>query len=272
MSRGRKRPRRDRSHNPWREADRKARCGRTARCVRRGGGWRRDHGSRPEAQSESDGRATGPYSARASPRPYRPCRSGTRRCPRRGPGGSGSTSATPGTRSCVYDFTPRRTRDGPERFLGGYRGYLQADAFSGYDRICAGPGVIRVACWAHVRRKFYECADHGARPGPRGVGPDPAALPDRGGLPGVVGRGASGDPAAGRGAAPGGVRRAWLDEQSRQVLPKSPIGKAIAYARNQWPDLQTYIRDGELSIDNNLAERSAACPGDRPEELLIRWE
>ena len=57
----------------------------------------------------------------------------------------------------VYDFTPRRTRDGPERFLGGYQGYLQADAFTGYDRICAGPGVIRVACWAHVRRKFYEC-------------------------------------------------------------------------------------------------------------------
>jgi hypothetical protein len=40
----------------------------------------------------------------------------------------------------VYDFTPRRRRDGPERFLSGFRGYLQADAFTGYDRICAGPG------------------------------------------------------------------------------------------------------------------------------------
>ena len=57
----------------------------------------------------------------------------------------------------VYDYTPRRTRDGPERFLKGYRGYLQADAFSGYDRICAGPDVTEVACWAHVRRKFFEC-------------------------------------------------------------------------------------------------------------------
>ena len=56
----------------------------------------------------------------------------------------------------VYDYTPRRTRDGPEGFLKGFRGYLQADAFSGYDRICAGSGVIEVACWAHVRRKFYE--------------------------------------------------------------------------------------------------------------------
>src|SRR4029077_12207199 len=56
----------------------------------------------------------------------------------------------------VYDYTPRRTRDGPERFLKGFRGYLQADAFSGYDRMCAGPDVIEVACWAHVRRKFFE--------------------------------------------------------------------------------------------------------------------
>jgi hypothetical protein len=56
----------------------------------------------------------------------------------------------------VYDYTPRRTRDGPERFLTGFHGYLQADAFSGYDRICAGPDVKEVACWAHVRRKFFE--------------------------------------------------------------------------------------------------------------------
>jgi transposase len=47
-----------------------------------------------------------------------------------------------------------------------------------------------------------------------------------------------------------------LDEQSRRILPKSPVGQAIAYARNQWEDLRTYTRDGELSIDNNVSERS----------------
>src|SRR5262249_5320809 len=56
----------------------------------------------------------------------------------------------------VCDSPPRRTRDGHEEFLKGFRGYLQADAFSGYDRLCAGPDVIEVACWAHVRRKFFE--------------------------------------------------------------------------------------------------------------------
>ena len=58
----------------------------------------------------------------------------------------------------VYDFTEDRKRDGPARFLANFTGYLQADAFSGYDAIYAGSdGKIReVACWAHVRRKFYD--------------------------------------------------------------------------------------------------------------------
>ncbi len=156
---------------------------------------------------------------------------------------------------CTYDFTPRHTRDGPERFLADFRGYLQAEAFSGYDRLCAGPEVIKVACWAHVRRKFYDCrttapilahealarirhlyrmeANCRAFPAEESrVIRQPDAVPILKAF------------------------EAWLDEQSRRVLPKSPLGKAIAYARNQRPDLQTYTRDGELSIDNDLAERA----------------
>ena len=156
---------------------------------------------------------------------------------------------------CTYDFTPRHTRDGPERFLSNFRGYLQADAFTGYDRLCAGPDVIRVACWAHARRKFYECRTtapvlaHEAlarirqlyriETGCRALPADERqAIRERDAVPLLE------------------AFEAWLDEQSRQVLPKSPLGKAIAYARNQWPDLQTYTRDGALSIDNNLAERT----------------
>jgi transposase len=55
----------------------------------------------------------------------------------------------------VYDYTADRSRDGPEKFLGEYKGYLQADAFSGYDRIYSR-GVVEVGCFAHARRKFHE--------------------------------------------------------------------------------------------------------------------
>jgi hypothetical protein len=154
----------------------------------------------------------------------------------------------------VYDYTPRRTRDGPEEFLEGFRGYLQADAFSGYDRLCAGPDVIEVACWAHVRRKFFEArtsapvlahtalarikqlyaVEHAAE----GLSAeDRCALRQRDAVPLLT---AFAD---------------WLTEQGRLVLPKSPIGQAIAYAQSNWAALQRYTENGDLSIDNNLAER-----------------
>jgi transposase len=156
---------------------------------------------------------------------------------------------------CVYDFTPRHTRDGPERFLEGFQGYLQADAFSGYDRLCAGAKVIRVACWAHARRKFYDArhtAPLQAHQALARIGQlyriedtckefsvdERAAIRQRDAVPLLKSLGE------------------WLDEQARKILPKSPVGRAISYARNQWNDLQTYTRDGELSIDNNVSERS----------------
>jgi len=58
----------------------------------------------------------------------------------------------------VYDFTENRKRDGPAQFLANYVGFLQADAFSGYDGIYTGSEgrIIEVACWAHARRKFFD--------------------------------------------------------------------------------------------------------------------
>jgi transposase len=154
----------------------------------------------------------------------------------------------------VYDYTPRRTRDGPEDFLKGFRGYLQADAFSGYDRICAGPGVSEVACWAHVRRKFFESRTSAPVPAHAALArirqlykiehdaaelsaDDRRALRQEEALPLL------------------NAIEEWLTEQGRKALPKSPIGQAIAYAQSNWAALLRYTEHGDLSIDNNLAER-----------------
>ena len=56
----------------------------------------------------------------------------------------------------VFDYTPDRSAEGPERMLAGYEGYLQADAYSGYDRLFADGTIIEVGCWMHARRKFHE--------------------------------------------------------------------------------------------------------------------
>ena len=48
---------------------------------------------------------------------------------------------------------------------------------------------------------------------------------------------------------------AWMDERI-DVLPRSPLGKAIGYAQNNWAALGRYAGDGRLAIDNNAAERA----------------
>jgi len=54
----------------------------------------------------------------------------------------------------VLDYTPTRGKKWPEAFLGDWRGYLQADAYAGYDAMFTLDGMVEVACWAHARRKF----------------------------------------------------------------------------------------------------------------------
>jgi len=156
----------------------------------------------------------------------------------------------------VYDFTPNRQRDGPAQFLANYAGYLQADAFSGYDGIYTGSDgqIVEVACWAHARRKFFEA---------RSSSPAEASLIlemiRR--LYEVEDRARPLDDAARRAmrqteAVPILERlREALDRLSSKLLPKSTLAQAVTYALNQWQALCRYTEDGRLTIDNNVSER-----------------
>jgi transposase len=156
----------------------------------------------------------------------------------------------------VYDFTENRKRYGPAQFLANYAGYLQADAFSGYDGIFTGSDgqIVEVACWAHTRRKFFEA---------RSSSPAEASLIlqmiQR--LYEVEDRARPLDDAARRAlrqaeAAPILERlRLELDRLSSKLLPKSALAQAVTYALNQWQALCRYMEDGRLTIDNNVSER-----------------
>src|SRR5205814_524966 len=66
----------------------------------------------------------------------------------------------------VYDYTPTRARAGPAKFLEGYKGYLQADAYSVYDAFFQGErGMIEVGCWMHARRYVYKALESDQRMG-----------------------------------------------------------------------------------------------------------
>ncbi len=157
----------------------------------------------------------------------------------------------------VYDFTEDRGGEGPRSFLGDYQGYLQADAYSGYDQIYASGRVIEVGCMAHARRKFFD-----ARESDTGH-VDPILK--------VIGELYRIERRARDEELDDGGRRALRQLESaglmtalhelllatrQAVLPKSPVAAAIGYALNQWKALNRFLEDGRLEIDNNGAERA----------------
>ena len=159
----------------------------------------------------------------------------------------------------VYDYTPTRSRDGPDEFLKDFHGFLQADAYSGYDQLYKETerGIIEVACMAHARRKYFEAQSsdimrsmvmlayfhllYDVEREARENGLDAAArlaLRQARSLPLLE------------------DMKAYLERERQHVLPKSPIGQAIAYTLSNWDALVRYCQDGALEIDNNGAERS----------------
>jgi len=159
----------------------------------------------------------------------------------------------------VYDYTPTRSRDGPEEFLKAFRGYLQADAYSGYDHFYEEPerGIEEVACWAHARRKHYEAQSSDLMRSTVTLAYI-RLLYD-------VEREARERKL--RGEARRALRQkkskpilddihTYLEREQPHVLPKSPEGEAIAYTLSNWTALTRYCQDGDLEIDNNGAERS----------------
>src|SRR4051812_5825684 len=156
----------------------------------------------------------------------------------------------------VYDFTTSRKRDGPATFLAQFAGYLQADAYSGYDGLYLGPAstIREVACWAHARRKFYDARS--SSPGNAGL-----ILEAIGRLYDVEDRARELSIEArqvlrAQESVPILERlRGDLDRLAEKALPKSGFGQAIGYARNQWAALCRYTEDGRLTIDNNVSER-----------------
>lgn len=155
----------------------------------------------------------------------------------------------------VYDFTVSRERHGPQEFLRDYSGYLQADAYGGYDGVYfqSNGAIKEVACWAHARRYWHKAREE-----------DPARAHH---VLAIVAKLYKVEDAAKEksAAACQSLReehsrpllndlKTWLDAEV--FLPKSLSGKAATYTLNQWAALNRYLEDGNLSIDNNASERA----------------
>lgn len=159
----------------------------------------------------------------------------------------------------LYDYQQTRAAKHPRRFLEGFQGYLHVDGYPGYNGL---PNVVLVGCWAHARRNFTEALK---------------ALPESAATTSVKAKEGLAfcnklfdierdlkdvspqeryEKRLERSQPVLDAFSAWLREQTPRVLPKSALGKAIKYCRNQWERLEAFLKDGRLEIDNNRAERS----------------
>ena len=156
----------------------------------------------------------------------------------------------------VFDFTAGRGRDGPRTFLGDFRGFLQVDAYAGYDAVLKQNRIVDVGCWAHARRRFFKAID-----GDRANAGAAIAMIRR--LYEVEHEAKAHNlDVESRRALRSRVSKIvldellpWLEALRPHVLPKSPMGDAIGYTLRQWDQLTRYLDDGRLDIDNNRVER-----------------
>jgi hypothetical protein len=155
-----------------------------------------------------------------------------------------------------FAYSPDRKGEHPVQHLKKFRGTLQADAYAGFNQLYEDGRIQHAACWAHVRRHFYDLEQAHASPVAR------EALQRIGALYGVE------EPIRGR---PPDERRAgrqaqakplvdslrqWFEATLSKLSRKSETTVAIRYALSRWDALTRYIEDGDIEIDNNAAERS----------------
>ena len=156
----------------------------------------------------------------------------------------------------VFDFTPGRGREGPRAFMGDFRGFLQVDAYSGYEVLFQTGRVTEVGCWAHARRRFFDARDSEKEHAENAIAVlrrlyEIEAKAKELGLD-FSGR----RELRQRESKPLlDALHPWLVALKPLVLPKSPLGDAIGYTLRQWDPLTRYLDDGHLSIDNNRVER-----------------
>lgn len=157
----------------------------------------------------------------------------------------------------LYEYRPDRKASNAERFLEGFSGWLHADGYQGYHRL---PEQIRVVgCWAHLRRKF----DEAVKSLPKKDQPDSTALQGQAYCSKLfsIERELRELPPEERYTQRLKRSKPVMDAllawaSTTKAAPKSALGKALYYLKEQWPYLVRVLEDGRLELSNNLAERS----------------
>ena len=160
-------------------------------------------------------------------------------------------------RAVFFDYRPGRGADGPRQLLKNFKGYLQTDGYSVYEWFGKQKDITLLSCMAHARRGFEKALDYDRENASQvltlmqklyaierkarelKLNPEQRkelrlneALPEANKLGKL------------------------MAELYKTVLPKNPMGRALAYTIARWDMLLNYLYDGSLEIDNNLVENA----------------
>ncbi|VAW42518.1 Mobile element protein [hydrothermal vent metagenome] len=155
----------------------------------------------------------------------------------------------------VFDYQRGRSKDAPRKILDDFHGYLQTDGYAVYNQYDSKKGVTHLACWAHARRYFEQSLTQDKARGEfvmtkiqklyaierkvkEFTAQDRKAYRLEKALPIINQLGQ------------------FITGENKKVLPKSLIGKAFNYTVKLWDNLQHYLYNGDLHIDNNLIENA----------------
>ncbi len=157
----------------------------------------------------------------------------------------------------AYRYSPSRSGETPVAVLGGTKGFLVSDGYTGYNKVTTPEGRERVGCIAHLRRHFFDALQ---------TAPEARAALDLILEVYKVEKVAAemnilGTPqhlALRRDKSRRAMEElhAWLEAEQPKHLPKGPLGEAIGYALNQWRPLTRFLDDARLPVDNNASERA----------------
>lgn len=152
-----------------------------------------------------------------------------------------------------FEYQPGRNKEGPGELLNNFEGYLQTDGYAAYNQFSANKSIQMLCCMAHARRYFKEAENNDKERSEFALdlfqklykiereikelsAQERYTVRQEKSLPILEQLGS------------------WMQEQYKQITPKSAIGKALAYSLNRWDQLNVYASDGTLEIDNNKIE------------------
>ena len=157
----------------------------------------------------------------------------------------------------IFEYRPTRNGDHAKAFLKGFNGYLESDAYQGYEKV---EGITRCYCWSHLRRYFVDAL-------PPGIDNPDATLPAKaidycGKLFKIESKIENLTPSEKKEQRQKHSKPLldefwlWVDKNKNNCPPKSKLAKAFTYATNQKEGLMNFLLDGNIPISNNLAENA----------------